>query len=315
MSHRHQDIPIRPRYGYVDEESGQAEGSGPNPNAARSGATPASSYTEIPFLAQYPGPVPEHVLQDLTPTAAGNPAVPGLQGKGPNGESYVNLDSGEDDDGAEEDDPEEEDNSNSNSNSRDSHSGDIQRHRLKAESNLPYELEGASDSDGMRHFVAHDLEAKLREGVAASTDYSSEHTTPSTSMGPGVPVGMGMGLGSSGNGLLTRRFLQSRNVPEVDGSVLSDIELEAQYLATSVDNLLENLGNLLHSISSITADNVEVHRNAVNKLTDTLDANIKCQYQLLAKAEEITKSMKPTEQLGQRIREIKRLVDMLDSTM
>jgi len=106
---------------------------------------------------------------------------------------------------------------------------------------------------------------------------------------------------TSGNGLLTRRFLQSRNIPEVDGSVLSDIELEAQYLASSVDNLMENLGNLLHSISSITADNVEVHRNAVNKLTDTLDANIKCQYQLLAKAEEITKSMKPTEQLGQRM--------------
>lgn len=142
----------------------------------------------------------------------------------------------------------------------------------------------------MRHFVAHDLEAKLREG------YSSEHTTPSTSAAPGLQGGS-----SGGNGLLTRRFLQSRNVPEVDGSVLSDIELEAQYLASSVDNLLENLGNLLHSISSITADNVEVHRSAVNKLTDTLDANIKCQYQLLAKAEEITKSMRPTEQLGQRM--------------
>ncbi|KAH8349610.1 hypothetical protein KR084_002733 [Drosophila pseudotakahashii] len=308
MSHRHQDIPIRPRYGYVDEEAaGQAEGA-----AGRSGT--GASYTEIPFLAQYPGAVPEHVLQDLTPTAAGHPGMgqPGNTAhKGPNGESYVNLDSGEDD-AEEEDDPlEEEDNSNSNSNSKDS-SGDIQRHRARAESNLPYELEGASDSDGMRHFVAHDLEAKLREG--AHTDYSSEHTTPSTSMGPPMGGGGGGAL-ASGNGLLTRRFLQSRNVPEVDGSVLSDIELEAQYLATSVDNLLENLGNLLHSISSITADNVEVHRNAVNKLTDTLDANIKCQYQLLAKAEEITKSMKPTEQLGQRIREIKRLVDMLDSTM
>ncbi|XP_017057793.1 BLOC-1-related complex subunit 6 [Drosophila ficusphila] len=310
MSHRHQDIPIRPRYGLDEEANSQAEVSGPS--SARSGATPASSYTEIPFLAQYPGAVPDHVLQDLTPTAVGNPAMPGSAGRAPNGESYVNLDSGEDDEEAEENDPaEEEDNSNSNSNSKDS-SGGIQMHRrLQADSNLPYELEGTSDSDGMRHFVAHDLEAKLREGVAAAADYSSEHTTPSTSMGHGVPAGMG----TSGNGLLTRRFLQSRNIPEVDGSVLSDIELEAQYLATSVDNLLENLGNLLHSISSITADNVEVHRNAVNKLTDTLDANIKCQYQLLAKAEEITKSMKPTEQLGLRIREIKRLVDMLDSTM
>ncbi|XP_017109591.2 BLOC-1-related complex subunit 6 [Drosophila bipectinata] len=303
MTNRHQDIPIRPRYGYVDEESGQERSS------TGAQATPASSYTEIPFLAQYPGPVPEHVLQDLTPTASGNP-LPRNQGNGANGESYVNLDSGDEEEEGEEDDPGDEDNSNSNSNSKDS-SGDHQGNRPKHESNLPYELEGASEPGGMRHFVAHDLEAKLREGVGTSahTDCSSEHTTPSTSMGPGA-VG-----GSTGSGLLTRRFLQSRTVPEVDGSVLSDIELEAQYLATSVDNLMENLGNLLHSISSITADNVEVHRNAVNKLTDTLDANIKCQYQLLAKTEEITKSMKPTEQLGQRIREIKRLVDMLDSTM
>lgn len=136
----------------------------------------------------------------------------------------------------------------------------------------------------MRHFVAHNLESKLR--ATSVTDYgaaSSEHTTPSTSAAP------------------ISRFLQSRNVPEVDGNVLSDIELEAQYLATSVDNLVENLGNLLHSISSITADNVEVHKNAVKKLTDALDANIKCQYQLLAKTEEISKSMKPTEQLSQRM--------------
>ncbi|EDX07036.1 GD11019 [Drosophila simulans] len=302
MSHRHQDIPIRPRYGYVAEESGPVEGAA---RSSGSGATPASSYTEIPFLAQYPGAVPEHVLQDLTPTATGHAAIPGSAKTRPNGENYLNLDSGEDPD--EEDDPlEEEDNSNSNSNSKGS-SGDMERPRLKAESTVPYELEGeTSDSDGMRHFVAHDLEAKLRERVTASS-YSSEHTTPLSSMGP---IGA-----TSGNGLLTRRFLQSRNIPEVDGSVLSDIELEAQYLASSVDNLMENLGNLLHSISSITADNVEVHRSAVNKLTDTLDANIKCQYQLLAKAEEITKSMKPTEQLGQRIRQIKRLVDMLDSTM
>ncbi|KAH8297714.1 hypothetical protein KR054_006510 [Drosophila jambulina] len=288
MSHRHQDIPIRPRYGYVDEENGPENRQRPG---AGGQSTPASSYTEIPFLAQYPGAVPENVLQDLTPTA--EPAnLPGTSG-----ESYVNLDSaedGEDEDLDPEEEEEEEDNSNTNSNSKDSSAGE--RHRLRAESNLPYELEGGSDSDGMRHFVAHDLEAKLREG------YPSEHTTPSTSV-------------SVAPGMLTRRFLQSRNVPEIDGHVLSDIQLEAQYLASSVDNLLENLGNLLHSISSITADNVEVHRSAVNKLTDTLDANIKCQYQLLAKAEEITKSMKPTEQLGQRIREIKRLVDMLDSTM
>ncbi|XP_001354249.2 BLOC-1-related complex subunit 6 [Drosophila persimilis] len=283
MTHRSQDIPIRPRYGYTEEENEQGEHT-----QRTSSDTPASSYTEIPFLAQYPGAVPDHVLQDITPTAANTNSLPGQDGD----DSYVNLDSGEEEDQPEGDDDD--------SNSKDS-SGEPLQMRGKSETNAPY-----VESGEMRHFVAHNLEEKLREGAGAGTplDYSSEHTTPSTSMGPG-----------GGEGILTRRFLQSRNIPEVDGNVLSDIELEAQYLATSVDNLLENLGNLLHSISSITADNVEVHKNAVNKLTDTLDANIKCQYQLLAKTEEITKSMKPTERLGQRIREIKRLVDTLDSIM
>lgn len=129
MAHRHQDIPIRPRYGYVDEESGQER------PATGGQATPASSYTEIPFLAQYPGPVPEHVLQDLTPTAAGNP-LPRGQGNGASGESYVNLYSGDEED-AEDDDPGDEDNSNSNSNSKDS-SGDPQGIRPKHESSKDF---------------------------------------------------------------------------------------------------------------------------------------------------------------------------------
>ncbi|XP_030380164.1 BLOC-1-related complex subunit 6 [Scaptodrosophila lebanonensis] len=279
MSRRSQDIPIRPRYGYTDEdvanESNRAAAS------TRNNSTPASSYTEIPFLAQYAGPIPER-KEETQPSS---------------NESYVNLDMGDEEE-------EEEDNTNSKDSSEEQEKTAGRPTSLNCEPTFPYELEGSTSKTGeMRHFVAHNLEATLREGSPQRpTDYSnaSEQTTPSTSTAPGV---------------MTRRFLQSRNIPEIDGNVLSDIELEAQYLATAVDNLLENLGNLLHSISSITADNVEVHKNAVSKLTDTLDANIKCMYTIMAKTEEISKSMRPTEQLGQRIREIKRLVDMLDNTM
>lgn len=119
-------------------------------------------------------------------------------------------------------------------------------------------------------------------GYASTT---SHHSTPSTTTGGGM----------------TKQFLQMPQLPQIDANVLNDIEIEAQYLAASVDNLTENLCNLLHSISSITADNVEVHKNAVNKLTDSMDANIKCMYTIMAKTEEITKSMQPTEQVGVRM--------------
>lgn len=288
MSRRSQDIPIRPRYGYSEEADG--EDASTSHNKQRSNACTPASYSEIPFLAQYAGAVPEHVLQDLTPTAGKVPPA--------GSDSYVNLDSGEDENEEEEED-EDEDPSNSNSKDSKDSSNELSKHSSQPQTTqsskwlppanfatlkslnstlagFPYELEGAvaASAGAMHHFVAHNLESKLR---AASEQSNNSDSAPIS------------------------RFLQSRNVPEVDGNVLSDIELEAQYLASSVDNLIENLGNLLHSISSITADNVEVHKNAVKKLTDALDANIKCQYQLLAKTEEITKSMRPTEQLSVRM--------------
>lgn len=105
---------------------------------------------------------------------------------------------------------------------------------------------------------------------------------------------------------------QAAAAHQIDVTVISDIECEAQYLAAAVDQLTENLGGLLHSISSITADNVEVYRSSVTRLTDSMDANIKSMYTIMAKTEEIGNLMRPAEQLAGRIHEIKRLVDMLD---
>lgn len=113
MSRRSQDIPIRPRYGYAEEGDGEESSAVQNRAAqSRCGATPAS-YSEIPFLAQYAGPVPEHVLQDITPTAGGKPPTLGS-------ESYVNLDSGEEENDEDDDEDDDEEEEQSNSNSKDS---------------------------------------------------------------------------------------------------------------------------------------------------------------------------------------------------
>lgn len=101
-----------------------------------------------------------------------------------------------------------------------------------------------------------------------------------------------------------RRFLQQSQAAaahQIDVTVISDIECEAQYLATAVDTLTESLGGLLHSISSITADNVEVYRSSVTRLTDSMDANIKSMYTIMAKTEEIGTLMRPAEQLNTRM--------------
>lgn len=175
--------------------------------------------------------------------------------------------------------------------------------------------ETVNSNDLMRHYVAGSLADELRIQSFQCNTEDEQNTL---------------------NAIASTSLPKTATVTnEIKGNILSDIEIETQYLATSVDNLFENLCNLLHSISSITADTVEVYRNSVNKLTDSMDANIKSMYTIMAKTEEITKSMPPTERLANRMyihmiylilayfnfflifcrREIKRLVDMLDNVV
>lgn len=155
---------------------------------------------------------------------------------------------------------------------------------------FPYNLAdgGTVSIDGtMTSFVADHLEYKIKlaSPVTKKDTLGEDDSRTST---PSV---------------LPRNFLQqsAQMAHQIDVNVLSDVEIEAQYLATSVDMLTENLCNLLHSISSLTADNVETYKNAVHKLTDCMDGNIKSMYTIMAKTEEISNAMRPTEQLALRM--------------
>lgn len=182
----------------------------------------------------------------------------------------------------------------------------------RKDASFPYNLEGTVRVDGhMTHFVAENLEYKIKLASPVTvTRKDSSNACGSRQSTPSAATG-GLG-GSSAYGLIPKPFMIPPHLHQIDPNVLNEIEREAQALAASVDNLTENLCSVLHSISSITADNVEIYKNAVTKLTDCMDANIKCMYTIMAKAEEISKAIKPAEALAARIREIKRLVDMFD---
>ncbi|CAO1416273.1 unnamed protein product [Diamesa hyperborea] len=151
------------------------------------------------------------------------------------------------------------------------------------------------DENNMKHYIADNLENLIK--VASPVG----NTTPSTSKT----------IANS----LPKQFMTPLLPPSIDSNVLNDLEISAQYLAADVDNLTENLANLLHSISSITADNVDIYRSAVSKLTDTMDSNIKSMYTIIAKTEEISKSMNKSLSVYERIKEVKRLVDLFESSM
>nr|XP_022915059.1 BLOC-1-related complex subunit 6 isoform X2 [Onthophagus taurus] len=135
----------------------------------------------------------------------------------------------------------------------------------------PLTLEGIVHIEGnMTHFVAEDLEYKIKISSPQAKN------TPTHSRHP-------------------------KQIGSLDVGLLNDLEIEAQHLATSVDNLTENLCGILHSISSITADNVDVYKNAVSKMSDDMDANIKSMYTMMAKAEEVTQTMKSVDAHANRV--------------
>ncbi|XP_050305892.1 BLOC-1-related complex subunit 6 [Anthonomus grandis grandis] len=156
----------------------------------------------------------------------------------------------------------------------------------------PLNLDGTVHVEGnMTHYVAEDLESKIKQSSPGAKLGESRSGTPSS---------------------LYRQLLDPQ-LSQIDMALINDLECEAQRMATSVDNLIENLSGILHSASSITADNVDVYKNAVSKMSDSMDGNIKSMYTMMAKAEEITQNMKCVDQLAARIKEIKKLVELFES--
>ncbi|XP_076760894.1 BLOC-1 related complex subunit 6 isoform X2 [Xylocopa sonorina] len=104
-------------------------------------------------------------------------------------------------------------------------------------------------------------------------------------------------------------------LPLLDHNVLNELEMEARKVATSVDALTENLAAILHSASALTVGCLETYRDAVCKTCDAVDHNIKSMYQLMAKCEELSKSMGPVYKLAEQIKEMKRMLELFESAM
>lgn len=160
-------------------------------------------------------------------------------------------------------------------------------------------LEGTVTKEGdMVLFVAEDLETKIK----MSSPVTKKGDTPPF---PGSRIS---------TPCLYRQALMPQ-LPIIDPNVLNDLEMEVRRVATSVDTLTENLAGILRSVSALTVECLEVYRDAVCKTCDAVDSNIKSMYQLMAKCEELSKSMKPIYKLAEQIKGIKRLLDLFENAM
>lgn len=167
---------------------------------------------------------------------------------------------------------------------------------------LPLDIDGHVRYEGdMTHYVADDLEFKIK----LSSPITKRGETP-------VFGSSSASRSSTPSGKLYRQILAPQ-IGQIDITVLNDLEYEAQRIAQSVDNLIENLSSILHSNSSLTAENMDVYKDAVGKTCDAMDNNIKSMYTILAKGEEVSQAMIPVQAQAARIAEIKRLLQIFEN--
>lgn len=167
---------------------------------------------------------------------------------------------------------------------------------------LPLDIGGHVRYEGdMTHYVADDLEFKIK----LSSPIAKRGETP-------VFGSSSVSRSSTPSGKLYRQILAPQ-IGQIDITVLNDLEYEAQKIAQSVDNLIENLSSILHANSSLTAENMDVYKDAVGKTCDAMDNNIKSMYTILAKGEEVSQAMVSVQAQAARIAEIKRMLQIFEN--
>ncbi|CAN8004718.1 unnamed protein product [Ixodes pacificus] len=162
------------------------------------------------------------------------------------------------------------------------------------------DLQGTLTYEGdMVNFVAEDLQEKIKL------------SSPVTKLAEGLPS---FPTSRSSTPSLYKQLLAPQ-LALVDPTVLADLEGEARTVAASVDSLLQSLGANMHSISSMTVDCIRLYERGMCKTCDVADSNIKAMYQLMAKHEEVSNSMKPLYSLANQVKNIKKLLDHFENAV
>ncbi|XP_022521822.2 BLOC-1 related complex subunit 6 [Astyanax mexicanus] len=158
------------------------------------------------------------------------------------------------------------------------------------------ELEGTVSHDGdLTHFITKNLEQKIKMSSRPSLDTDCE----SDCSGPVV-----RGRGSS------RR---PADIPPIDPSVLLDLHKHTQEVAQSVEMMLRSLNGTIQNMTALSVGYIQTYRDSVDSLGESVDMSIKGMYTLMARCEELDRSMQPIQALAAQIRDIKRTLDTLEA--
>ncbi|XP_068107693.1 BLOC-1-related complex subunit 6 [Hyperolius riggenbachi] len=103
------------------------------------------------------------------------------------------------------------------------------------------------------------------------------------------------------------------DIPPIDVEVLKDLEILAQDVALKVDQMMKSLSGTIQNMTALSVGYIQTYRDSVDSLGESVDMSIKAMYTLMARCEELDRSMQPIHALAKQIREIKRTLEMFET--
>ncbi|XP_030589589.1 BLOC-1-related complex subunit 6 [Archocentrus centrarchus] len=157
------------------------------------------------------------------------------------------------------------------------------------------ELEGTVSHEGdLTNFITKNLEQKIKMSSKPSLDCSDSDCSG--------PIYRGRGL--------TRR---PADIPPIDPTVLLDLQRHTQEVAHSVEMMMRSLNGTIQNMTALSVGYIQTYRDSVDSLGESVDMSIKGMYTLMARCEELDRSMQPIHNLAAQIRDIKRTLDTLEA--
>lgn len=145
------------------------------------------------------------------------------------------------------------------------------------------------EEDGMISYVASDLEDQLRNSANNQTTGSRQD--------------------------FLNELARPKDFYQPDVMLLEDLETEAELIAKSLSIMMKNINDFVTQVTKLTSASAQSCREYLCTACDSVDANIKKMYQIMAKCEELSIQMQPIKQLQDDIEKVNKLLDLLDKEL
>ncbi|XP_053324746.1 BLOC-1-related complex subunit 6 [Spea bombifrons] len=103
------------------------------------------------------------------------------------------------------------------------------------------------------------------------------------------------------------------DIPPIDPEVLKDLEILTQDVALKVDQMMKSLNGTIQNMTALSVGYIQTYRDSVDSLGESVDMSIKGMYTLMARCEELDRSMQPIQALAKQIREIKHTLELFET--